>query len=340
MYLRNTLVSLLTFTLIFAGNVLAIELPGPTVNTEWLAKNLSDVQVADVRLKPKSFTSEAVVEIDETTKREVLKQVGGHVTNALLIPYKPIRGERIVDGQKVKYLLPEKAEFERLMQAAGLRSDLPIIIVTRGTTVKEVTAGLRLYWQLKYFGEDRVAVLDGGMAAWLTDGYEADVTPAKSVTGDWKATATRNELVANSDDVSNAEESVQLVDARSTTQYYGIDKRDYVSAFGHIKGAKMLPNEVLFRQDGVAIKFYSPEAYRSIMAMSDLKVDQPAIHYCNSGHLAAGPWFIQHELIGNKQARLFDGSMHQWTLQNRPVVAAILKPLPETCSPGIKTPGC
>jgi thiosulfate/3-mercaptopyruvate sulfurtransferase len=340
MNFRNILVTLLSITLIYTGNSLAIELPGSIVDTKWLAKNQSDVQIADVRLHTESFTTEPSFEIDEKTNRVILKEAGGHIANALLVAYKPIRGERTVDGQKVKYLLPEKADFEQLMQKAGLRSDRPIVIVTKGTTIKEVTAGLRLFWQLRYFGEDRVAVLDGGMAAWLSDGHEADVTPANAEKGDWKASAKRVELLATPDDVSSAEKTVQLVDARSTTQYYGTDKRDYVSAFGHIQGAKMLPNDVLFRQDGLAVKFYSPEAYRSIMSVSDLNVDLPAIYYCNSGHLATGPWFIQHEIIGNKQARLFDGSMHQWTLQNRPVVAVMIKPLPATCSSGIKTPGC
>jgi thiosulfate/3-mercaptopyruvate sulfurtransferase len=340
MHFRYIFITILTYTLCFAGNVLAVELPSAIVDTEWLSKNVNEVQIVDVRLDKGSFTSQPVFEVDEKSKTEELKEVGGHITNALLVPYKPIRGERIVNGQKVKYLIPEKADFEKLMQSSGLRSDRPIIIVTRATTVKEVTAGLRLFWQLKYFGEDRIAVLDGGMAAWLNDGHEVDDTPAPTATGDWKATATRTELAATSDDISTADSKAQLVDARSTPQFYGIAKRDYVSAFGHIKGAKMLPNDVLFREDGIAIKFFSPDAYRSIMAVSELNADQPAIFYCNSGHLAAGPWFIQHELIGNKQARLFDGSMHQWTLQNRPVETVMLEPLPATCSSGMKTPGC
>jgi thiosulfate/3-mercaptopyruvate sulfurtransferase len=340
MKFRHVLLMLFMITPIFTSNALAIELPGPTVDTKWLANNLSEVQIVDVRLKTESFTAKHTFEVDKETNHEVLKEVGGHIANALLIPYKPIRGERVVDGQKVKYLLPEQTKFENLMQNAGVSAERPIIIVTKGTTIKEVTAGLRLFWQLKYFGEDRVAVLDGGMAAWLSDGHEADTSPAKPVTGDWKATAMRNELIATPEDVSDAAKTVQVVDARSTTQYYGTNKRDYVSSFGHIEGARMLPTEVLFREDGLAIKFYSPETYRSIMAMSDLEVDKPAIYYCNSGHLATGPWFIQHELIGNKQTRLFDGSMHQWTLQNRPVVTVMLKPLPATCSAGAKTPGC
>jgi 3-mercaptopyruvate sulfurtransferase SseA len=35
--------------------------------------------------------------------------------------------------------------------------------------------------------------------------------------------------------------------------------------------------------------------------------------YCNSGHLNSSTWFVMSELLGNKDARLFDGSMHEWT---------------------------
>jgi thiosulfate/3-mercaptopyruvate sulfurtransferase len=330
----------LSSIMLLAGTAWAVDLPGSIVDTQWLAKNLKEVQVIDVRSNKSTFITQPVIELQEKEKREVLTQIGGHIEGAVLLPYKSIRGERQIDGQKVKYLLPEKADFEKLMQEAGLQADKPIIIVSTGMTAKRVTEGLRLYWQLKYFGEDQVAVLDGGLAAWLNDGHEVVTTAAAPKIGDWKATSTRTELLATPNDVASAGTDVQLVDARSTEQYYGIDKRNYVSAFGHIKGAKMLPSEVMYRKDRDAVKFYSPDAYRSILQVSEIETDQPTIFYCNSGHLATGPWFVEYELIGNKKARLFDGSMHQWTLQNRPVETVMLTPLPATCTSGPSIPGC
>ena len=44
------------------------------------------------------------------------------------------------------------------------------------------------------------------------------------------------------------------------------------------------------------------------------------ITYCNSGQLASGSWFVFSELLGNSNVRLYDGSMHQWALEKRPVV--------------------
>ncbi len=322
------------------GSAFAVNLPGPVVDAQWLVKNRADVQVVDVRSDTKSFTTQAVIETDKKSGKKVVTEVGGHVADAVLVPFGPIRSERVINGQKVSYLLPAKADFEKLMQSAGLRSDRPIVIVTKGMDPSEVDEGLRLFWQLKYFGEDRVAVLDGGMAAWLSDGHEAAVTAAPTAVGDWKATAERKELLATPDEVAAAGSDVQLIDARGAAQFYGFGKRDYVFGFGHIKGAKLLPPEVLFRKDGAAVKFYSPDAYRSILGISGVKADQPAISYCNSGHLAAGPWFIEHELVGNKQARLFDGSMHLWTLQKRPLETAVVTPMPATCAAGAETPGC
>jgi thiosulfate/3-mercaptopyruvate sulfurtransferase len=334
---RFTTIAIATATL--AGSAWAVNLPGPVVDSQWLAKNRSEVQVVDIR-SDKSFTVQPAFETDKKSGKKVLTEVGGHLADALQVPFGSIRADRMLNGQKVSYLLPEKADFEKIMQTAGLRADLPIVIVTKGSDPSEIDEGLRLFWQLKYYGEDRIALLDGGMAAWLAEERDTVVVPASATAGNWKATAERKELLATPEDVANAGNDVQLVDGRGAAQYYGIGKRDYVYAPGHIKGAKMLPPELLFRKDGPALKFFSADTYRSIFTMSGINADQPAVTYCNSGHLAAGPWFIEHELVGNKHVRLFDGSMHLWTLQKRPLESVTLAPLPATCTAGAATPGC
>lgn len=337
--MQSRLTAIALTTALLAGNAWAVELPGPVVDSQWLAKNLNEVQVVDIR-SDKSFAGQPVFDTDKKSGKKVLSELAGHVPNALAVSFGTIRADRVINGQKVSYLVPEKADFEKLMQNAGLRADRPIVIVTKGMDGSEIDEGLRLFWQLKYFGEDRVAVLDGGMAAWLADGREAAATAPTAAAGDWKAKAERKELLATPDDVANAGADTQLVDARGAAQYFGLGKRDYVFSFGHIKGAKLLPPDLLFRKDGQAVKFFSPQTYRAIYAMSGIAADQPAITYCNSGHLAAGPWFIEHELMGNQHVRLFDGSMHIWTLQKRPVESVALAPLAPTCTPGVQAPGC
>jgi len=140
--------------------------------------------------------------------------------------------------------------------------------------------------------------------------------------GNWKITAERKELLATSNDVVAAIKngSAQLVDTRSLAQYFGAYKKSYVYAKGHIPGAKPFPNEMLTQPSVPAI--FTPLKTLSALA-SELKIDtgKNIITYCNSGQLASGSWFVFSELMGHEDARLYDGSMHQWTLEKRPVTA-------------------
>lgn len=324
-----------------AGSAFAAALPAPVVDSTWLAKNLADVQVVDVRSNPKTFTSLPEFETDKKTGKKNLVEIGGHIAGSLLVPFGQIRAERVENGMKIGYMIPDKAAFERLMQTAGIAAGKPIVLVPVGQSPQDIDEALRLFWQLKYFGEDQVAVLNGGMAAWLAEGHEAVATPPQAPVGNWLAKAERKELVATSDDVASAaEHRVQLVDARPGAQYLGLAKQPYVATFGHIKGAHLVTPDLLFKADGPALKFYSPETYRSIYTASGLQPDSPAITYCNSGHLAAGPWFIQHEVLGNKQVQLFDGSMHKWTLEKRPVEGIAAATMAATCAAGTSASGC
>jgi thiosulfate/3-mercaptopyruvate sulfurtransferase len=57
-----------------------------------------------------------------------------------------------------------------------------------------------------------------------------------------------------------------------------------------------------------------------VFAAQGIDANAPSVSYCNTGHMAAGSWFIQSEILGNPQVRLYDGSMHEWTTLGRPVV--------------------
>jgi thiosulfate/3-mercaptopyruvate sulfurtransferase len=75
----------------------------------------------------------------------------------------------------------------------------------------------------------------------------------------------------------------------------------------------------------VPARFPSVEELSKLYQAMHLQDAAPSIAYCNSGHLASGGWFIQHELLGNKNVKLYDGSMHEWTLEKRPVKAMVME---------------
>ncbi|MDH3900241.1 MAG: rhodanese-like domain-containing protein [Gammaproteobacteria bacterium] len=109
-----------------------------------------------------------------------------------------------------------------------------------------------------------------------------------------------------------------LVDTRAISQYLGTRKKSYVYDKGHIPGARSFPNE-LMNSAGMPARFLPADELRQLMQAMNIDTDADTITYCNSGHLASGGWFIMSELLGNKNVSVYDGSMHEWTLNKLPV---------------------
>ena len=307
--------------------VQAITLPGgPVVSADWLSNNLSDVQVIEVRTDLASYLRNPEFDTDKKTGKKFLVEVGGHITNSTLLDFKKVRVERLVDGKKIKFLIPEKADFEKLVQSLGINSDKPIVLVPIGQDMSDIDEALRTYWSFKVYGEDQVAVLDGGIAGWLGEGREYVTTNTQKATGNWSAKAYRKELIASSDDVAAASKAgrPQLLDARQPAQYLGLAKRPDVLTFGHIAGSKELAPELLAKPSNGALYFWQKNTYDALMSANGLSVKGPTIAYCNTGHLAAGGWFVMSELVGNKSTKLYDGSLYLWTLEGRPLVGVPL----------------
>lgn len=310
-----------TFT---AWAVQAGVLPGPLVDTQWLAANADKVQIVEVRGNAKSFTTQPEIVTDAKGKKTI-EEIGGHIPGAVLVDAKKMRVDRKYGDLTVKYMLPEAADFEKYVRNSGVVAGKPMVLVPVGAEVADINDALRMYWQLKVYGEDDIAVLDGGYTAWLLEG-RAFSKDAPVGNGNWTVKADRSaQYFASSDDVAKAvqSKSATLVDSRDAPLFHGLVKRDYVFGFGHISGAKLYPTDLVFKNSGGALKFMAPTTYRGLMAAQGIDEKVAAITYCNSGHLASAPWFLMSELLGNKQVKLYDGSLHQWTLEKRPLAGAV-----------------
>jgi thiosulfate/3-mercaptopyruvate sulfurtransferase len=311
-----SLVFILPSVMVHAG-----QLPGPLVETGWLAKNSKKVVILAVRKDTKSFTTRPRFRKDKKSGKTKLVKVGGHIPGATLVDYKQVRTKRTIDGRTVSKLIPEKAAFESLMQKSGVNQDSAIVVVSKGENGADMTTASRLYWQIKYFGHENVAILNGGTAQWIVDNRPVSSKASSASKGNWKAVTERSNILATSNDVAaGMKTGVQLVDTRPLSQYLGTTKKSYVYASGHIPGAKVFPNE-LVTSVSMPARFTTLKDFRKLNAAMGIKTNAKTITYCNSGHLATGTWFLMHEIAGNKNVKMYDGSMHQWTLEKRPVTS-------------------
>ena len=301
---------------------LAFQVPGPLVDVAWLAENVEKVKILEMRPDRESFTVAPQYATDRKTGKKVLAELGGHLPGSVWVDFGKVRVDRTIDGQKVRFMGPEKADWEKLAQSWGVNKGDAIVIVSLGESVSDLNEAARVYWQFKYFGEDNVAILNGGTTAWLAAEKPFSTTMVQPKAGNWTASAERTEILATSADTAAASEqkAAQLVDARPIAQHYGLSKSSAVTQFGHIANSKLAAQELLAKASGPATFYLDAATYRSLFRQLGISASEPTVTYCNTGHQATGFWFVMSELLGNKQTKLYDGSLHQWTLEKRPVV--------------------
>lgn len=311
-------------TLGLAGtSAAALQVPGPLVETGWLADNQGEVVVLDVRKDATSYLGTP----PDPDKKPQLTKLTGHIPGAISVPWKKVVVKGTEQGTTLKAMMPPSEAFAALMQASGVNKDSAVVIAGRGTTAKEQAFAARLYLTLKYFGHDNVALLDGGTAQWVKEGRPLAYTPQSPAKGDYIVSEIREHLIAGTRDVDEAVESgeVQVVDCRTEDFYLGLNVvGKFVSPEykGHISGAKTLPF-VLLGKNSAPAKLFSTQQMRDVAALKGVDLDAQTIFYCDTGVKCSLGWFALHELLGNERTRLYDGSMHAWSsLQpSRSVVA-------------------
>lgn len=311
--LKSNLLSLMLLAFLFsvaASPTYAGGHPGPLVDVKWLMKNKDKVVILDVRKDTKSFSKD------------------GHIPGSILVNWKKVRAKKTIDGVQYIKMLPSKKNFEAMMQASGVNNDSLVVVTSKGTNPDEVFFATRLYWQLKYYGHDKVTVLDGSTAGWADAKRPLSKNAATPAKGNFTARAARKELYATTKDVEATLGKSVLVDGRTMDYFVGLQqKTDYVYDKGHIPGSKILPNDIVFKHgDGKGLKFRAINELRAALGALGIPSGGDVIAYCNSGHLGSGSWFVLSELTGNKQARLYDASLHGWTKGNkRPMALGLLE---------------
>ena len=290
--------ALLFYAALLARPGFAFEVPGPLVETDWLQDHLQDVVVLDVREAEPTDTNS--------------------IAGARRLPWKSVRADRQENGETLLKMLPSKAAFETLMRSLGVNKDSAIVITSEAEDVSTTFTGTRLYWQLKYFGHDNVALLNGGNAKWFQEQRPISASVTRPAPGNFVAGEERRSILATTRDVEEAlqDNSVTLLDTRPLVQYLGLYKKSYVYAPGHIPGAKSADSAALLSPGRIKM-LLDVEGLTEVLKERGIDPHARSIVYCNSGHLASGSWFVEHELLGNPDVRLYDGSMHAWTKDSR-----------------------
>lgn len=271
------------------------------VSAEWLSQRLTDPQIRVVDIRG------VVRTIDTGNGRqqasyEPLRDdyLAAHIPGAVFVDWTT----DIVDPEaSVKAQIANAERFAAAMSRLGVGDDTLVVAV-------DSTGGhlaTRLWWALRYYGHDRVAVLDGGMAYWAANGYPIEAGPV-TVPGATFTAKARPELISSVDDVLSLTETRdrQLIDARDAGTFNGDVQR--ATRGGHIPTAVNLPSSQFIGPDGT---WRAPEAIRDAAKAAGVDPSAPVTAYCNGGVTATVVLFGLH-LAGLDDISNYDGSWNEW----------------------------
>jgi thiosulfate/3-mercaptopyruvate sulfurtransferase len=235
----------------------------------------------------------------------------GHVPNALYAhldrdlsgPVTPVSG---------RHPLPSVERLAETFGGWGIDETVQVVVYDQGNGA----FAARLWWLLRWAGHPKVAVLNGGFAAWQQAGLPTDTTPGMrrprvftprpGAANTVVSTAELERLLAAGALKNGAS---MLVDARGADRFAG-ENETIDPVAGHIPGAR---NHPFLRNVDARGRFLPAEELRERWrtTLSGEAGAAGAIAMCGSGVTACHN-LLALEVAGLPGARLYAGSWSEW----------------------------
>ena len=268
-----------------------MEIPS-LVTVDWLSEHLDhpDLIVLDATLaKPKSAGQQ-------------LANAEDQIPGARFFDIDNRFSDTSVD---LPHMMCDELQFQEAAQELGINNDSILVVYDQ----HGVYSSPRAWWMLKSMGHQNVAVLDGGLPAWVQKGYHIEKKGTAGIAdGDFSAAFDSKCFVDSSAVLASVEDqSTSVLDARSKGRFEGTAPEPRAGLRGgHIPNSVSLPfTEVL---DGYFLK--SEAALKSIFTTFQLENKQ-LIFSCGSGLTACIILFAAHR-AGYDHLAVYDGSWTEW----------------------------
>ncbi|MEO6690128.1 MAG: sulfurtransferase [Dokdonella sp.] len=219
-----------------------------------------------------------------------------------------------------RHPLPGDIAFSNALSRWGWRQDLDVVAYD---DANGALAAARLWWLLRLVGHARVAVIDGGMAAWNAAGFALEAGEVRRAPTQAHVAIDRDQVVWFDEvEQSRSDGSVLVLDARAAPRYRGeIEPIDPVA--GHVPGALNRPFSENLEASG---RFKAKDALRrefeQLLGLRDVRA---VAHSCGSGVTACHN-LLAMEHAGLAGSRVFAPSWSGWISDpSRPVATGEIR---------------
>ena len=265
------------------------------VSVDWLLEHLDDSNV---------IVLDASYHLPTAKRDPDAEFVKQHIPGALRFDIDEISDHNAA----LPHMLPMTDRFDEAMQDLGVGAGMQVIVYDS----LGLFSAARAWWMFRYFGHDDVAVLDGGLPAWIGAGQAVESGRGRVIPPPhpFKSQAQLNWVIDAQDLLENIKSNEYLVlDARAYPRFRGevAEPRPGMRA-GHIPHSANVPfSDLLNAESGC---FQSSEVVRERFAKAGVD-NRPVVVSCGSG-VTACVLALGLELAGLPEPKLYDGSWSEW----------------------------
>jgi len=237
-------------------------------------------------------------------RRDVAEYQQGHVPGAVFFNvFSDLRVTGPWETVGVRRTLEEQEEiFGRQL---GISNDTMVILYDA-----EGWDATRLFWELKYTGHDKVALIYGGWPEWSAQGLPVDTNVAMVEPEIYVSTARPELLATASYIVKNmGDPNVVIVDARPAAQFKGDAKHGKAAIGGRIP-ASVNAFTLANWEDKTYLK--NPAELEEMYEGLGVTRDKEIIVFCNTGYFASNTFFIL-KALDYPNVRVYDYSWVEWS---------------------------
>jgi len=265
---------------------------GPLVNTPWLVERLGrdGLKIIDGSWRMPG---------DDPARSDYDRR---HIDGAVFFDIDQISDQ----GSDLPHMAPTPALFAKAVGALGISSQDNVIVYDD----KGCFSAARIWWTFRLMGHEKIAVLDGGLVKWLTEGhpvtncvsdiFTVDYQPSPDINHVCNAQETRAQLQKN---------DALILDARPSPRFLGVEPEPRKGLrSGAMPGAVNLPFAELFKEDKT---FLDPPSLAQRLSQTGVAPDKDIITTCGSG-ITAAVLSLALEISGHPSHKLYDGSWTEW----------------------------
>lgn len=273
----------------------------PLVTTDWLEEHFHDPELRVIDVRGYVTTRPVEAGVEEASYRGAPEEFrAGHIPGSVFADWTI----DIVDtDDPVAAQIARPEQFAEAMSARGVGDGVRVVAVDH----MGGQFATRLWWALRYYGHEAVAVLDGGWNRWVEEERPVEVGNFAVARAEFhprvqaSLRSTASEVLRSLDGPER-----QLIDARDSAQFRGAKRRG--PRGGHIPGARNVSRETFFAAGG---GFLPLDEIRRRVEAQGLRTDLPTVAYCNGGVAATVVLFNLFRL-GYENLSNYDGSWNEW----------------------------